>query len=349
MKKGFIKYSDERNKRFSIRTYVRSDKDEKRVVKQAVYREGERHLEHMLEAQERLKEYYDGVRVCPCEMTAEGLAFDFVEGELLLEQYLKAARGRDKGAYEDLLAFHKRMICGNEKNACAFEPNEEFREWFGEDDAYQGLPGLAYSNFDAIAENIIMQGNMPTFIDYEWIMGFVMPRDLVVYHCVYDGYLHHSELEEFYPFEQVLQFLGIQTEQGVLEKSYKHFFEYVVADELGRSYAKDKYQCLKLTQPLDFILEEWNRCATQWQKAVEANDKAEEELAYAHKEWENCANQWKLASESNDKLKEELEQLRTEKKDVVEAYEQLMKVHEEVVNSKVWRANVKLHKMIGKG
>lgn len=348
MKSGFLKYSDERNRRFSIKTHICLDAGEKKVVKQAVFEEGWAHLEHMFESAEKLKTYYKDVVICGVDKTKEGLEFEFISGKMLLEHYVKAAKDKDREAYERLLQLHQKIICGTKENQCQFEGSEKFREWFGAEDAYLGLPGLAYSNFDAIAGNIIMQGETPVFIDYEWTMDFAMPRDFVVYHCIYDGYLHHPELETFYPFAQVLEFLHIKTPKEAMEQSYEHFFNYVISDEEGKSYAKDKFGCLKHSQSIRYMAKEWEKCAEEWRKASKENERLTGELDHARKEWEECADHWKEAVNANETLMDHLKHAQAECQRLSENYADLEKRHEAVIRSKVWRAYMKLRRIAKK-
>ncbi len=265
MKVDYIKFSDERNKRFSIKTIVRPEG----VYKEAIFPEGKAHVEKMLKTQKELKKYYSKAELCPVRPEGKGIVFDFIQGETLLEQYKSAVSKGDKAFYEELLKLHKELVCGDESNACTFEAGEEFRSWFGEAEAYEHGKGLKYSNFDAIASNIIFREGNPVFIDYEWVMEFVMPQDLVIYHCVKDSYIHVPELEEFYPLEKAMEFLGVSTDVEAMEKSYKAFYEYVVCDENGRSYAKDKFLCLKPMYDPAFVMGEWQMCAREWTKSVE--------------------------------------------------------------------------------
>lgn len=349
MKKGYLKFSDERNKKFSIKTEITGESGEKTVSKQAVYAEGKAHLEHIYQSQKKLKQYYPDVEICRAWLLDYKLEFEFVQGELLLDCYATAVKNGDIAEYEKLLQYHKNIICGNESNQCTFEKSEEFEAWFGDSDAYQGTKGMVYSNFDAIAGNVIIRDNKPVFIDYEWTMDFVMPQDLVVYHCVYDAYLHHPEFESFYPFEKVLKYLCITADVRQLETSYKHFFDYVVSDADGRSYSKDKYRCLKIAHKTEHILKEWQHCAEAWKSAVEANDRLQEELAYTKKEWEKCADEWKYAAETNESLHEELKRVCDECTknadkiiDLSTRYSKLQEQYDAIVNSNWWKFGNKI-------
>lgn len=356
MKQGFLKFSDERNKRFSIRTHICSGDSTKTVYKYPVFAEGMEHLQHMYDSQTMLKKYYPDVEICKAWKMNDKLEFEFVEGELLLDCYVKAVKNGNMDEYERLLDFHKEIICGCDENQCDFEGSDAFTLWFGNADAYKGKKGMVYSNFDAIAGNIVLRNEKPVFIDYEWTMDFIMPQDLVVYHCMYDAYLHHPEFEEFYPVCKAMEHLGIAVEREKLEENYQHFFNYVISDEEGRSYGRDKYSCLKNAFRTDYILEEWEKCAAQWKAAAQANEQLDAELAHAREEWQKCAKEWENAVHANAELDGELKRLCEEctrsadmvrtmsaQKDALqEQYNMLQTQYQNVINSKWWKLRCKI-------
>lgn len=356
MKQGFLKFSDERNKRFSIKTWVGFHNGKKVVYKYPVYKEGMEHIQHIFDSQKPLKTYFPDVEVCTAKKAGDKLEFEFVEGDLLLDCYEKALKNHNAAEYEKLLLFHKSIICGSKENQCDFQVSDAFQEWFGSADAYKGAQGMVYSNFDAIAGNVIIRDNKPVFIDYEWTMDFVMPKDLVIYHCIYDAYLHYPELEAFYPISKVLEYLGISSKREDLEAGYRHFYDFVICDEQGRSYGKDKYQCLKTVFKTEHILEEWEKCANQWKAAIKANEQTNKELEHAREEWEMCATEWKNAVKANAELDQKLQHvcgehtksletinnLNAEYGFLQEQYDELQTQYQNVINSRWWRLRNKI-------
>lgn len=350
MKCGYIKYSDERNKNFSIKTVCSTENNVNTVKKFPIYEEGIAHLDKMYAAQEKLKKYYTDVYICKAWKDKEALEFEFITGKMLLDKYKKAVKNNDIAEYEKILRYHKKLICGNEQNKCNFTESPEFNEWFGDGAAYNGKEGLKFSNFDAIASNIIMRGEEPVFIDYEWTIDFVIPKDLAIYHCINDGYIHNMDFEEFYPMSKVFELLNITTDKNVLSNSYNHFFEYVISDKDGHSYAKDKYQCIKLSHSISTIMEEWQKCADEWKKAAEANNNLTKELATANIEWEKCANEWKNAvvanKEMNRLLFEALSRAENAENAINSEYLPMKQEYEYVANTKVWKVVRKTKKLL---
>jgi hypothetical protein len=231
-------------------------------------------------------------------------------------------------------------MIGNESNACNFESSEMFEKWFGDGSVYEGKAGLKTANFDAIPSNIIMRDGRPVFIDYEWVIDFCMPRDLVVYNCVNVLYLDNPAFEKFYPLENALKYLGVETSMDSLKNSYVNFFEHVISDEEGKSYAKDKITCLKNLDTITGIREEWSKCADFWRQAVEANANLDSELAEARRTNADLDGELADSRKANANLDIELEVARKTINDLSE----YKKRYEEIVNSKGWRIASKLVK-----
>ena len=98
MKKLMMKFSDERNRRFSIKTTIALDDEsgEKFVLKEAAFPEGQGHLNSILYYRDLLTEYYPSVTVCPVEKRQDTLWFAFISGESLEEMYRRSAKEKDR-------------------------------------------------------------------------------------------------------------------------------------------------------------------------------------------------------------------------------------------------------------
>lgn len=257
--KKYIKFSDERNRRYSIKTIIGENNGEKYVLKEPIYPEGQQHMEIIMSNYSLLLDYYD-VRPCKSWRLGDGVAFEYIEGESLTHMYLQAISDGDKESYKRILDAHKNIIIGKGENMTFYQSNDSFQEIFGLDDMFDGCPALKCSNFDAISSNVIYRENVPVFIDYEWIYDFVIPIDLVIYHCVADMYLHDSSFEEFMPLDEVLEYLGLQLSRDVLQKAVESFHRYIISEGKDESYALVKAICLKNIKNLNDILHEMLIC-----------------------------------------------------------------------------------------
>lgn len=312
-----VKFSDERSKKYSIKTTILED-IKKFVVKEAVYPEGEEHIQNIFANKDLLAKTYSGVQICPCELDANKLAFDFIKGESLQNKYLKCVENGDKTRFEELLNIHKALVIGSDDNVTKFQETDSYNTIFGDGKAFVGAKALKISNYDAIASNIIYVENQPCFIDYEWVYDFSVPLDVVLYHCVVDMYLHH-DIECFYPVEEAMRFLGVEIDLELLKASYENFFHYVIRDEALGSFAETKRMCLKESKDVQaFVADnkvahsEWEKCANSWKEAVEANATIQSQLDESRKMHEETVVHWKAALSSNEDKDKEIARLNTQ-------------------------------------
>lgn len=354
MRKDLIKFSDERNRRNSIRTTILRDETtgEKFVVKEAIYPEGEGHLQDMIQYKKALDEMFPEVRTCPVEERDGALWFEFVKGESLEDRYRACVKEQDKVGFLQLLDYHTSLIAGKEENRCVFHSTPEFTEVFGECRELEGSEGLNVANFDAIAGNIIFQDEEPCFIDYEWVFLFPMPRELVLFHCIRDLYFHLPSLEKFYPLKEAMEYLRIRCPQEMLDEAYGKFHHYVICENDGASFAGAKAGALKERRDVQYYMNdaayarrEWEQCARNWQGAVQRNAEIEK--------------YWQQASQANYQLNARLvkaedalagkeQKYSAEIRRLTEERDIWKQAYETVVNSKTWKAAQKLKRTLGK-
>lgn len=289
----YLKFSDERRKKYCILTTIESDNGEKKVVKEALFPEGKEHLENILRYSKALKLYYPKVKICPVEMKNDKLYFDFIDGRMLSELYAEAIEKNDKDKVIKLLKLHKSIIVGNEENNIIFKESELSRKWFGNLSVFEGKSALAYSNFDAIAGNIFIQNEVPVFIDYEWVFEFPVPTDIVIYHCILDAYLHNSKFSEIISIREAMDVLGIVCDIDKMEMAYKTFFKNVIEEDDGKSFALMKNLCLKK------IINEDTEKETSAIKFEEENMLLKHEISRLNEEKDKIGKYWKQSIEIN--------------------------------------------------
>ncbi len=319
MKPLYIKFSDERNKKYSIKTIIVKDEEGKYVVKEPIFPEGTEHIENIVRYAALLKQYYSNVEICPVQKVENKLIFEFISGKSLLDCYKECLEKKNVEEYKKLLQYHKECVLGSEENRCIFHSTPEAERVFGALAFLDGAEGIKVANFDATASNILICGNKPLFIDYEWVCEFPIPQDLAVYHCVRDSYLHLSELEQFFPLQEAVEVLGIKSEVAKLEEAYVTFFKNVIREENGQSFAEKKITCLKRKRTIKEYIEdnryahtEWQQCAENWKESCKANEKLNGEIENIRIEWEKCAKNWEQVSKENERLIEENKEIRKE-------------------------------------
>ncbi|MDD3277366.1 MAG: hypothetical protein PHG16_00575 [Lachnospiraceae bacterium] len=364
MKKLWIKFSDERNRTYSIKTtiWLDEEKNQKYVSKEAVYPEGSKHLQEMVSYYQKLTDVCDGSRMCPVEVRGQALWFPYIEGDSLEDHYRICMKQDNKEAFCNLLDKQVAWLTGKKENLCMFHGTEQFHDIFGDSAVFEGRQGVKIANFDGIPGNIIFDNDTPTFIDYEWVFEGSFPYELLIYHCIRDMYYHIQQLESFITLQEVLKYVKVTVPIEALEQAYKNFHRYVISEKNGKSFAGTKSGSLKNSQNVQETLEE---------------------LKHAHQEWELCANNWKAAAQSRDeiaKINDEIEgywrqssqanallnkQLLDKDKELqekqneitshlaeIEEYrcvvEHWKSSYESVVNSKAWRLVRKIKKIFGR-
>lgn len=283
----YYKFSDERNKKYSIKTTIIETDNEKFVEKAPIYPEGMEHLRNVCAYHDILEKAYPEISICPVEMQDNKIVFDYVEGSLLLDEYQKCMDLDDEDAFSELLKKHYRMICGSENNIGIFEETEKSKKWFGNMDIFSGKPCLKIANFDATPGNIVV-GDKTSFIDYEWVFDCGIPVDLAVYHCVGDAYIHIENLEKFVPIEKAMHILGVFTPIEKMKAYYESFYRYVLEETEDICFAEKKFECLK---PMNKIAD------------------MKDELANAKVEWEKTASNWKASCKDNEALNQKINEL----------------------------------------
>lgn len=309
MRKIFIKCSDERSRRYSIITTIAKTDDGMKVFKEACYAEGREHLSRVAGYAEILDNVYAPVRACPVVYDGKKLIFDYLEGESLEMKLRNAVRAGNAEGVLDLFMKQKEILQSSRENETRFVPSKEFEEWFGDASPYAGSMGFRVSNFDGIPGNIIFIGEDIFFIDYEWVMTFIMPKDLVIFHCVRDAYYHIGGLENLVPLANVMRYLGIKTDMQVMQRSYEHFFAYVISEADGTGFATVKQMSLKAHTGLSEIIEPgthgislkirknaaydmWRECDKTVAVLQGRIGKLEEELAAQKKKYAELDDAW---------------------------------------------------------
>ena len=181
----YSKYSNERSRRFAIRTDILEENGLFFVEKRALYPEGKEHVNNLVKWYTILSEQYKEAGICcnRCTLTKEGVELEYLTGqtlEELLDGLLKENRVAE--AKEQLISYLKKIlaVCGQEE----FKMTEDFRRVFGEFAADKKLQGADVMNIDLVCENL-MVGETSTVLDYEWTFGFSVPVLFVLYRVIH--------------------------------------------------------------------------------------------------------------------------------------------------------------------
>ncbi len=247
----YSKYSNERAKRFCIRTdIVVDDTGEKKVYKHALTPEARTHVAQIATFCRRLNEAYkdSAISFCRCIPETEQpeptyVTFPFLAGVSLQDVLKQAVETKDEGQIECILGEYIRRI-GESGGESSFAVTEEFETVFGplgkEADAIFAKAGkyakvsARISDIDMILSNLFLtEGDVAAsdaswqVIDYEWTFDFPVPKGFLIYRGLYFAYyqvLYHTD----WSLKRLLAMAGITDEEATLyQRMEEHFQKYM--------------------------------------------------------------------------------------------------------------------------
>lgn len=211
----FVKYSNERDDRFKIKTVISQDNNGNRYVeKHALTKAAQKHIEQIAEYGNQLNHYAEGTRFYFSKSTvADGvLNSEYVDGEPLSGILNRKVLSND---YDGALELVQEYCSELQKLATeSFAVTEEFRTIFGDsewDGTYKSCP---VTDIDMIFSNIIVSENNWNVLDYEWTYRFPIPVKFVIFRAILAA------------GETVGAFLGNHLQQlGISEDEFQKFME----------------------------------------------------------------------------------------------------------------------------
>lgn len=244
----YSKYSNERAKRFCIRTdIVMDDAGEKKVYKYALTPEGNSHIAQIAASCRKLNKAYgsSAISFCPCRVETEQpqkacVAFPFLLGESLQDVLKRAVEAGDDREVELILREYIRRI-GEAGGELPFVATEEFETVLGplpeNADAVFAKAGknartsALVSDIDLVLSNLFMdEGDAVTadakwqVIDYEWTFDFPIPKGFLIYRGLYFAYyqiLYHTD----WSLKRLLAMAEISEEEALLYQSMEEHFQ----------------------------------------------------------------------------------------------------------------------------
>lgn len=242
----YCKSTEKRKPEFQIYTSIVEEDGKRYAVKESVYSCGEKHIRQIAGNYEILKQVY-GECVIDNHVKECRIYFPYVEGKTFgdyLRGLICANAPEDK--IRMALQEWRTLLQGNESNAAVFEESAESKEIFGAAGSLVGDKALSITNFDCIADNIILSGNGKKVIDYEWVYDFPIPEELTYYRVLKMFFLDNPNLLSF---AQLLSLAGINEDKlSVYEGLLQRFDAYISLDrernvnyaELGKIYKVNK-------------------------------------------------------------------------------------------------------------
>lgn len=208
----YNKYSNERDRRFNIRTEIAVDEQGTRKVrKYAACRDSIPHVRRMYDMCRRFQKQYEGsgVQVCPCILEGDAACFAYMKGHNLKELMTEAvARNEQPEFYRMFDRFTTFVRAQGE--TVSDEGGKLFREIFGMDypAGWDSLQVHCPVNLDLNFDNVIVDGDVWTVLDYEWSFDMAVPVEFLLYRSVF--YLIYQS-----PYQTELEAMKLYERAGV--------------------------------------------------------------------------------------------------------------------------------------
>lgn len=226
----FSKYSNERSRRFSIRTDILKENGGRFVRKTALYPEGKEHVENLYRWYQELGRIYETAPfLCNrCEREENSVRLEYLEGETLEEVLDKLL---EKGQTDEAAERFRDYLKQIEKvySRKAFAVTEAFQEVFGEvtEGMFpEGLTCAPVTNIDMVCQNLVLT-KIPTVLDYEWTFAFPVPCRFVLYRVIHYYADTHSTRTALKELDFYGEFGITEKEKAVYEGMEAHFQKYL--------------------------------------------------------------------------------------------------------------------------
>ena len=242
----YCKSTEKRQPEFQIYTSIVEENGSRYAVKESVYNCGKKHIRQIADYYETLRQIY-GECIVDNDMKDGRIYFPYVEGGTFGD-YLRSLIYANESDEKIRLALQewRTFLRGNESNLTVFEESVQFKEIFGDAESLVGDKALRITNFDCIADNIILSENGRKVIDYEWVYDFPIPEEFTYYRVLKMFFLDNSKLLNF---AQLLSLTDINGDKvPIYEKLLQNFDTYISLDrdrnvnyaELGKIYKVNK-------------------------------------------------------------------------------------------------------------
>ena len=236
VKTVYAKFSNERDRRFAIRTEISKDEQGNlKVRKLPETREAAEHIHRLSTICAELKKLYQegGIAVNECfdqgspDNDKCAAVLEFISG-ITLEEKLDTLleEGKTDELEKLLFTYVEKVKRIHEKEE--FRKTPEFVQVFGDANLKPGMKCASVSNIDFLPANIILEDDKASVIDYEWTFFFPVPSQFLVYRLIHyylesDGKRENLKKLDFY------KKAGITEEDcGVYSEMEKNFQNYML-------------------------------------------------------------------------------------------------------------------------
>ena len=230
----YIKYANERNREFAARTEILEDAEGNRSVRKTpLYPEGKEHVTGLVEKYHRLAPAYEKVGLFCNRAEADGddVRLEYLNGESLEEHLDELLDHKKPEEAERLLKQYIKKIqtLPGQESFCM---TAEFKKVFGDADGLETEAAVSNANIDMVCQNVMMEEDRWTMIDYEWTFFFPVPVAFLVYRVLH-YYLETHGKRSVLDKEALYAWTGITKEQRATFHEMEHHFQrYLTSDHV---------------------------------------------------------------------------------------------------------------------
>jgi len=224
----YAKYNSTRRPDFRVTTEICEDEGGLFVRKRAGDPAAKAHLESIFANGERLRDYYDGARVIPCEWADGSLRFPYIQGETLAEQI--DAEHFDKERFvSQVNARLERVLCVQQRFVTPFRSTPEFEAMFGPTELGDDAVAVNPANIDSLFTNFVENKSGLYCIDCEWVCHFPVPVDYIRFRALRYLYLNQVQHQmQGVGLEDMLSWFGLSGHRlGLLQNMERCFLQHV--------------------------------------------------------------------------------------------------------------------------
>ena len=185
LKQAMVRYSNDRAAAYQIKTEMYMTEQGMEVRKTALHPQGVNHLVKMAENYQKFCKQYETpvFTMVPCTWNGVSLISPFVKGVTLSERMKAAmAKGDEETVFTLFHTFLNKLRQGKD---------------------------LAFSNYDFIFSNILIDGDNWQVIDYEWTIDKLVPAEELAFRAAYCFSLEHKD----FPFEDICRILNFDKQK----------------------------------------------------------------------------------------------------------------------------------------
>lgn len=228
----YTKYSNERDRRFAIRTDILKQKDGSlKVKKSALYPEGKEHIDRLAGWYEIFSRQSSGELAFNRSIQEEdGVRLEYISAQTLEECLdIMLEQGEKQKAAQLLCSYLTLMKKLHSQQV--FVKTERFTEVFGDVELPEGLLAAPITDIDMVCQNILMT-KPPTIIDYEWTFDFPVPADFLIYRMIH-YYADTHPKREYIRAQDLYQQMGIsRKEKRTYRQMEERFQSYITGSHV---------------------------------------------------------------------------------------------------------------------